>query len=302
MADEEINVWMYNPSFALAVLATILYSFVFFGITYLTLVKHRAWFFTCVVIGAAMEVAGYALRCYSIKSPSLVGPFAASLSLVVIAPVFIAAGNYLLIGRLVRAVLSYAETGHRIFGVHGRLVTRIFVGFDVVSCLVQSAGSSVASSTEWAGSTADAGIKILIGGLALQAVAFMFFVVILSRFYYLATKKGLASVDAPRGWQKVVMAVYISSFLILIRCIYRVAEFAEGVEGYSFTHEWMFWIFESAPMLIAISVFCVWHPSAYLGRDGAKSRIIAKGGESGDSEELAAVADSRKRSHRRERK
>lgn len=69
-AAEETSVWQYNPSFALAVLASILYGIIFLGIFYLTIIKHRSWYFTCVVVGAAVEVAGYALRCYSIKRPS----------------------------------------------------------------------------------------------------------------------------------------------------------------------------------------------------------------------------------------
>ncbi|KAK4097367.1 RTA1-domain-containing protein [Parathielavia hyrcaniae] len=289
MADEPTSIWMYNPSFAVAVLATVLYGLVFLFISYLTLIKYRAWFFTCVVVGAAIEVAGYALRCYSIKNPTDVGPFAATLSLVVLAPVLVAAGNYLLIGRLIRAVLDPVRTGHRVFGVPGRLLTRIFVSIDIVSFFVQAAGSSVSSSVNWVGSTADVGINILIGGLVLQAAAFGFFLGILSRFYYLAKKKGVVDGLAPVGWEKVVGAVYVSSTLIMIRCIYRVAEFTEGVEGYAFLHEWMFWIFESVPMLIAIGVFCFRHPSAYLGRDGARSRIRVKsvGGETGDVEEAA---------------
>jgi hypothetical protein len=67
MADEPTSIWMYNPSFALAVLGSVLYGLVFIWIFYLTVIKHRAWFFTCVVIGAGIEVAGYGLRCYSIK-------------------------------------------------------------------------------------------------------------------------------------------------------------------------------------------------------------------------------------------
>jgi len=66
-----------------------------------------------------------------------------------------------------------------------------------------------------------------------------------------------------------------------------VAEFAEGVDGYSFRHEWLFWVFESLPMLIAIAIFCFSHPSACLGRDGGKSKILGKAGEGIDSEEAA---------------
>ncbi|KAK1832457.1 RTA1 like protein-domain-containing protein [Podospora conica] len=298
MADEADVVWMYTPSFALAVFASVLYGLVFVYTFYLTVIKYRAWFFLCVVIGAGVEVAGYALRCYSIKNPTAVGPFAATLSLIVLAPVLIAAGNYLLIGRLIRAVLP-ASTGHRVFGVPARLLTRIFVSSDVLTFFVQAAGSGVASSVDWVGPTANVGVKILIGGLALQAVMFLFFLSIFSRFLYLAKRKGLAVGDAPRGWEKVVVAVYVSSAMILIRCIYRVGEFTEGTEGYAFLHEWMFWVFESLPMLVAIGVFAVYHPSKYLGRDGGKSKIRTKGVEGGDSEE-AATAELRPR-HRRDR-
>ncbi|KAK0641058.1 RTA1 like protein-domain-containing protein [Cercophora newfieldiana] len=285
MAEAPDSIWMYTPSFPLAVLAAVLYGLVFAWIFYLTVIRYRAWYFLCVVIGAAIEVAGYALRCYSIKNPREIGPFASTLSLIVLAPVLVAAGNYLLIGRLIRAVLS-SSTGHRVFGVHGRKITRIFVIFDIISFLVQASGSSVASSVEWVGTTADVGVNILIGGLALQAVAFSFFLAIFGRFHYLA-KKGYLAQDAPAGWEGVVIAVYVSSLLILIRCIYRVAEFAEGVDGYSFRHEWLFWVFESLPMLIAIGIFCFFHPSACLGRDGGKSKILGKAGESIDSEEAA---------------
>ena len=143
------------------------------------------------------------------------GPLAATLSLIVLAPVLIAAGNYLLIGRLVRAVLP-PSTGHRVFGVPARLLTRIFVGSDILTFFVQAAGSSVASSVDWVGSTANVGVKILIGGLALQAIMFLFFLSIFSRFLYLAKRKGLAVGDAPRGWERVVAAVYVSSAMILV--------------------------------------------------------------------------------------
>jgi hypothetical protein len=72
-----------------------------------------------------------------------------------------------------------------------------------------------------------------------------------------------------------------------------VAEFGEGTEGYAFRHEWMFWVFEALPMLIAIVIFCVHHPSAYLGSDGGKrlfSRKDEEGGGSGEgTEELRPV-------------
>jgi hypothetical protein len=56
-----------------------------------------------------------------------------------------------------------------------------------------------------------------------------------------------------------------------VRSVYRLIEFAMGIHGYPFTHEWMFYTFESLPMVPAIGVFCVWHPGAYFVRKGRKA-------------------------------
>jgi hypothetical protein len=52
-----------------------------------------------------------------------------------------------------------------------------------------------------------------------------------------------------------------------------VIEFALGIEGYPFTHEWIFYVFEALPMLPAISVFCFVHPAKYLGSKGGLGKV-----------------------------
>ncbi len=132
------------------------------------------------------------------------------------APVLIAAGNYLLIGRLVQAVLSRQHTGHKVLGLHGRLLTRVFVACDVLCSLVQCSGSGIASSSEWQGANAALGVKVLIGGLSLQAASFAVFMGVFGRFHYVAVRKGLVAADAPAGWERVVVAVWVSSVLVLV--------------------------------------------------------------------------------------
>ncbi|KAI8687270.1 hypothetical protein NCS56_00299500 [Fusarium sp. Ph1] len=269
MADKE-SIWMYNPSFALAIIGTIVYSIIFLVISYLTLIKYRAWFFIVVVIGSAIEVAAYILRSYSAKNQSELGPFVNTLTFTVLAPVFIAAGNYLLISRLILAVLPPSR--HRILKIPGRRLTPIFVACDIVAFLVQGSGSGIASSDNWQGQMEKIGRNVLIGGLAFQLLAFSLFLCVFRRFHVLANR--MAVDGAPKGWQKVVLAVYVSSSLIMVRCIYRVCEFAEGMNGYAFRTEWLFWVFESLPMIGAIGIFCIYHPSRYLGRDGARRKAV----------------------------
>ncbi|KAK9440801.1 7-aminocholesterol resistance protein RTA1 [Metarhizium brunneum] len=264
MADDK-DVWMYNPSFALAVIGTIVYGLIFIAITYLTFFRYRAWYFTVVVIGAAVEVAGYVLRAYSARNRTILVPFVLTLTFTVLAPVFVAAGNYLLISRLIRAVLPPSH--HRVLGVPGNRLTPIFVVCDVVSFFIQGSGSGIASSDNWQGEKEKIGRYVLIGGLSFQLVAFGLFLCVFRRFHVLANR--MARPEAPTGWQQVVLSVYISSVLIMVRCIYRVCEFAEGMNGYAFRTEWLFWVFETLPMIGAIGIFVIYHPGRFLGQDGA---------------------------------
>ncbi|GJC96550.1 7-aminocholesterol resistance protein RTA1 [Colletotrichum higginsianum] len=274
MAKSDVSIWPYEPSFPLAVTGAALYGVVGAWLTYLTLVRHRAWYFSVVVVGAVIEVSAYVLRAYSAKNPTEITPFIQTTTYTVLAPVLVAAGNYLLIGHLIRAILQAGH--HTIYHVPACRLTRVFVGCDVVAFCIQGTGSGVASGGGWAGPLGDAGVKVLIAGLVVQVCCFGAYLCVLARFHVLARR--MAREDAPAGWRRVLGAVYCSSGLILLRSLYRVVEFAEGMGGYAFRSEWLFWVFEALPMLIAIGVFCFWHPSEYLGRDGAKGRF-AKGGE-----------------------
>jgi hypothetical protein len=135
-----------------------------------------------------------------------------TLSLVVLAPIFVSAGNYLLIGRLIRAVLPADR--HRVLGIPARVLTIFFVTCDVISFLAQSSGSGIASSDDWSGPNERTGRLILIGGLAFQAAAFSLYLCVVRRFHVLANR--LEVETAPAGWRKVMTAVYISSSMILV--------------------------------------------------------------------------------------
>lgn len=134
-----------------------------------------------------------------------------TLTLTVLAPVFVAAGNYLLISRLILAVLP--PSNHRILKIPGRHLTPIFVACDVVAFMVQGGGSGIASSDNWTGPNEKTGRYVLIGGLVFQLIAFSLFLSVFGRFHYIANRSAVS--DAPNGWRKVAISVYISSILIM---------------------------------------------------------------------------------------
>jgi hypothetical protein len=204
----------------------------------------------------------------------------------VIAPLFLAADNYLLLGRLLLSVLPSTSSSPipKIFRISATMITKIFVGCDVFSFLIQVSGSGIASSNNWKGDTKDIGVNVLIVGLATQLLAMLVFLSVVARFCKRASWEGEVRQDPPAGWQKVLTAVIVSCTLIVvsvclpyyivvhwtltresqIRSIYRLIEFALGVDGYLFSHEWPFYVFESLPMMPAIAVFCFWYPGRIL--------------------------------------
>lgn len=69
-SDNADSIWLYNPSFPLAIVATILYQIPTCVQFYLTVLRRhecRHRYFVCVLIGSSMEVAGYAIRAVSTK-------------------------------------------------------------------------------------------------------------------------------------------------------------------------------------------------------------------------------------------
>ncbi|KAL2270520.1 hypothetical protein VTJ83DRAFT_2704 [Remersonia thermophila] len=300
-----VSMWPYDPSFPLAIISTALYCILFVTITYQTFIRYRTWYFTVVVVGAAMDVTAYALRCYSVKIQSDETIYATSVALTVLAPVLVAAGNYILLGRLVQqgpSIITSSSNpaddspradarvsdGVIICGLHGRFISWVFIVCDFIAFVVQCAGSAIATVNDWFGPPAQVGIWVLVGGLAFQLLAVATFLVFLGRFHRIVSKAGILEGQA---WRKVVWAVWISSVGIVVRCIYRLVEFAEGIEGYSFTHEWVFYVFETIPVLVAIGIFCLWHPGAHLSPvNGSTSRSYSKGAHlRSDPEEAAGI-------------
>lgn len=53
---------------------------------------------------------------------------------------------------------------------------------------------------------------------------------------------------------------------IQVRCIYWLVEFVEGIDGYVFWNEWLFWVFEGMGMLLVIGLFCIWYLGVCLKR------------------------------------
>jgi hypothetical protein len=201
-----------------------------------------------------VSIVGYVGRIISINNITSKPPFIMQSVLIVLAPAFFAATVYMILGR----VVAFVNAPHLSIVPHGRLTT-IFVLGDVLSFLVQGAGAGF-----MAGSSANAhntGSLIIVGGLVIQLLFFSVFFVALIVFDTRCRHQSLSKCLVPYNgntrlhWHTVVVALYIASTLISIRCVFRIIEFATGFNGYLQSHEVFFYIFDALPMVATMATF-----------------------------------------------
>jgi hypothetical protein len=77
-----------------------------------------------------------------------------------------------------------------------------------------------------------------------------------------------------------------------IRSIYRVVEFALGIEGYPFQHEWPLYVLEATPMFFAIGILAWYHPVNLMQK--APGALLDEGT---DMESPKAVSSSKVNTH-----
>jgi len=219
-----------------------------------------------LLFGHIMEIIGYATRIPLVSKPvGQMGLYICMHVCLIMAPVFYAAIEYMLLGRLMHAV------GDQYSLMKPKLVARIFIISDIISFFIQSAGAGLLTSAGANLKTANTGLNVLLGGLGVNLVSFAIFCLQLFYFDY-RTRKSPPTFPGgslcKKGWRQFLYVLYLSSFLVLIRQIYRVIEFAQGFTGYLSVHEIYFYIFDTIPIFFAGALYIIYFPgNGYLPRN-----------------------------------
>jgi len=149
--------FLYCPSYAAAILFATL-----FGLTVVShtaqAILHKKPFAVVVTMGAAWECAGYIFRILSIQNQLATGVDTAQILLILLAPLWINAFVYMVLGRMVHFHL----TNDRVYGIKARRITLIFVLFDITSFVVQAIGGVMTTPSSSA-STQMLGLHIYMG-------------------------------------------------------------------------------------------------------------------------------------------
>ncbi|KAI0016352.1 RTA1 like protein-domain-containing protein [Xylariomycetidae sp. FL0641] len=293
------SIWLYAPNkgapvfFAVAFLAT--------AIAHAWQATHyHSWKLTGLyVICGVLFVLGFVFREIGAFDYKNVATYIISVCFCYAAPPLYELGNYHILGRILYFVPYYSP-------IHPGRVLSTFAGLSVIIETLNGIGSSMSANRTSSESTQQTGKALLQAALILQLVLVTSFVVLAGFFQWKCRKNGINHPKVNRP----LFTLYISSAIILVRCIYRAVEFFDFV-GIDFDapdfdyaslspilrYEWFFYVFEATLMLGNSALLNFRHPGRwlpqstkiYLAKDGVSE--VTGPGYSDDRNVLVTLFD-----------
>lgn len=101
------------------------------------------------------------------------------------------------------------------------------------------------------------GNKVTLAGMIAQFVSYLCFMALVTYCRFRGVPN-LRRTMVGRYVDKILMMLATSSFFILVRLVYRVIELSGGEGNSVQKNEACFFVFDAAPMLLAISVWLLW--------------------------------------------
>ncbi|KAJ6150481.1 ZIP metal ion transporter [Penicillium samsonianum] len=273
-SETRTSFYGYDPSLAVAIVAAVLYT-VAFLLTAIQWIRYRAWVWSIMVLSAAMEAIGYIGRCVSVQNILERPVYVLQFSLVILAPVLMAACCYVIFSRILFLVVPQEARTFRLCWAPPRFITPIFVGCDIIALLLQLGGAVMISAVD--ATDKDVKNKLNTGkhvaqvGVIIQLVAFGLFAVAAVRFNF--TSKRFTGSLSERyenvGGKEYIIGGVVKNknwpaLLRVVRSIYQLVEFTEGTTGYLSTHEWPLYVFDALCIYPCVALFVYWHPGRYL--------------------------------------
>jgi hypothetical protein len=248
--------------------------------------QHRKWYCWVLVMGCSWELLGFLLRNLSITNPSSVPLYAPMQTFIILAPLWIAAFLYMTLGRLIHAFLP----SRRCLGLSARRITLIFVLGDIFSFIVQLSGSIFLTGSNPTPEKFHLGTSILIGGQCLQLLLFSFFIVLGIRFELNYKQEfGSTPTSGKERWIKLMRVMNFSCACIVVRSIFRIAEFASEYPGPLVSHEVAFYVLDAVMMFFAVVGFHLVHPGMVLGEEGSFRAEKKRAQNSGNEVEMGVI-------------
>ncbi|KAE9397567.1 RTA1-domain-containing protein [Gymnopus androsaceus JB14] len=227
-----------------------------------------------LIIGMTCFMLGLIMRIVVSHSPYSLGVYIIEDLLVLLSPCAFLATDYMLLSRLANSLGQ--DIADDCLLIPARRITKIFVWSDVITFFIQSGGGGLSANQK----SASLGTKIAMIGLILQLLSFGLFAIMLVAFGFrvilqfgsTAHGESLSSVASPfktssiSNWKILYFTMCLTCVGILIRSIFRIAEFAGGYTGFLSIHEGYFYCLDALPLWIAMTLYCFVWPSRFINK------------------------------------
>ncbi len=255
--DARIIIYGYNPSVPLSIMGIIFFT-IALAIHAVQVAYYRFWSFLPLVFACLMEVIGYVFRFLSgYTDPYNIIYFVVVYFFIVTAPVLISASIYVCLTMLLRWARIERSIAAK---MRPKLILWIFITADIITTVIQVTGAALIGSQNAKMQDPTTAHNILIAGLALQSFTFVIFLCLYAWFTYSIAKIGLVGKKLP-----FLVALAVSSLLVFVRTLLRLAETSQGIFGNLRSHEVYFGCLEFAPIVLAVGLLAAWHPARWVG-------------------------------------
>ncbi|RDW58835.1 hypothetical protein BP6252_13311 [Coleophoma cylindrospora] len=276
----------YCPSLGAAILFTVLYAIAVAGHLFLAYM-YRKPFCWVLIMGGTWELISILTRVVLIYSPYNQSLSNVSFVFLVLAPLWINAFDYMVLGRMI----YYFLPDHKVLGLRAERVAVFFITSDITSFLIQLCGALFAIRKNATSTTQ--GLHLYTAGVCIQeAVIIIFFV------FSIVFQRRLPSAAGSSEATKLAYILYASLGLITYRIIFRIVEFSAGAKSSIHRaindNEWYVYVFDEAPMFLALVVFLIYHPGRALKGPGSEFPKLTKEQKVERKEEKKRIKEERK--------
>ncbi|OLN96354.1 Sphingoid long-chain base transporter RSB1-like protein 1 [Colletotrichum chlorophyti] len=257
--------YMYKISLAANALFVAFFGASLFAFVATYILRRRGFLFTIAMsLGVVVEIIGYMGRVMSWHNPWKLGYFLLQVCCLTIAPVFLAAGLYLCLRRVVLVV------GPEISRISPAWYTQIFIPCDLVSLVLQATGGGLACHASRRGKATKTGDEIMIAGLAFQVFTMAVYMLVAADFAIRAYRR--RSIEPPAGdprmaqlhtswrFQGFLAALALATLCVFVRSVFRVVELSGGWSGNLMARQDLFITFEGAMIVLAVVSLNIFHP------------------------------------------
>ncbi|KZV91661.1 RTA1-domain-containing protein [Exidia glandulosa HHB12029] len=225
-------------------------------------IRYRLWWLLCTAVFCGLgEIIGWAARLSSSIDVFQRLSFLIQISTTIMSPTFLVAANFIILGRIIRLLgPHYSRLSPIAYSV-------VFLIADTAALIVQAVGGAQASAALTL-EKANAGARVMLGGILVQFVAIILYVALASEFLlrYMLDKPvrknvpSSARVTLDSGVRMMIIGLCISTVFLFIRTIYRTVELQDGWTGKIITEEKLFNALDGMPIAVAMFTLNIFHP------------------------------------------